>query len=199
MNKKTDTRKNIIDAAIKCFGRKGIENTKLIEIAEEAGIKHSLILYHFKDFDELCLNVVDDIVNEFYQAGRNFLPQKTSDPIDFLISFVVSHFIIAKKNKNRFSIWLHLYYKASQDERYAQKLKMIRLNSSEKIQTLLLQYYTQNDAKLSQEILERDVMFILSILSGNIFLAMTDDSSSFDHYIKLSKEMIKNYLRTNPA
>lgn len=197
--KKISPKKKIINAAIKCFGKRGIEHTKLTEISQIMGIRHSAILYHFKTFEQLCDAVIDDLIEEFHSAGEKFLPSQSHDPIDYIMTFIRVHFLMAKKNKIRFSLWLHFYYKASVSENYSKKLRMIRLNSSEKLKTLLSQLYMQqnrqfpSDQARSQQ-LEDDTITILGILSGNVILSMTDDENEFDHYLEITQNFITRYL-----
>ncbi len=194
--KKISPKKKIINAAIRCFGKTGIENTKLIEIAQFMGIQHSAILYHFKNFDHLCNAVIEDLIEEFYTAGEKLLPPTSAQPLEYIQTFVRVHFLMAKKNKTRFSLWLHFYYKASQDERYHQKLKMIRLNSSEKLKTLLAQFYSDHsmsEAQKKQKI-EDNATFILGLLSGNLILSLTDREQNFEHYLEHTQRAIESTL-----
>ncbi len=48
-----ETRSQIIDAAERCFSRKGVSHTSLAEIAKHAGVTRGAIYWHFENKDEV--------------------------------------------------------------------------------------------------------------------------------------------------
>jgi TetR/AcrR family acrAB operon transcriptional repressor len=55
------TRRNILDAALELFHRKGYSRTTLGDIARSAGVTRGAIYWHFKDKVELFLALKDDV------------------------------------------------------------------------------------------------------------------------------------------
>jgi AcrR family transcriptional regulator len=69
-------RRQIIDAAIEVFTRRGFRGSSLTEVAEQAGITAAGVLYHFNSKDELLLEVIRErdrrqgpILEEVARAG----------------------------------------------------------------------------------------------------------------------------------
>lgn len=65
-----DTRRSIMQAALKMFAKKGFKGATTREIAELAGIRHPLISYHFKTKDGLWQAVVEDIFENYHNRFR---------------------------------------------------------------------------------------------------------------------------------
>lgn len=60
-----ETRKSIIDAAVRVFARQGVANASLTDIAQEAGVTRGAIYWHFANKADL-LNSLWVQVQEFY-------------------------------------------------------------------------------------------------------------------------------------
>lgn len=71
-------RAQIIEAAIDTIAKQGSAHVSLAKIAEQAGISTSLILYHFKDKDELLSTVLMAISLEWKKAANDAMAQHNS-------------------------------------------------------------------------------------------------------------------------
>jgi TetR/AcrR family acrAB operon transcriptional repressor len=54
------TRKNLLNAALAIFSRKGFESTRLEDIAQAAGVTRGAIYHHFGGKEELFIALLDD-------------------------------------------------------------------------------------------------------------------------------------------
>lgn len=79
----TDKREAILRAAIKIFARKGYFNSKVSDIAAEAGIADGTVYLYFKSKDEVLRSVFDRAMEEAIDDGRRELAP-ISDPIEKL-------------------------------------------------------------------------------------------------------------------
>jgi len=68
-----DKREAILRAAIKVFARKGYFNSKVSDIAGEAGIADGTVYLYFKSKDEILHSVFDRAMAEFIAEGRREL------------------------------------------------------------------------------------------------------------------------------
>ena len=66
----TDKREAILRAAIKVFAQKGYFNSKVADIAKEAGIADGTVYLYFKSKDEVLHSVFDRAMEEFIAEGR---------------------------------------------------------------------------------------------------------------------------------
>ena len=74
-----ETRKSVLDAALRVFSRKGYAATALEEIAKEAGVTRGAIYHHFANKEQLYLALADDasaqawaLVNLAIEEGGTF-------------------------------------------------------------------------------------------------------------------------------
>jgi AcrR family transcriptional regulator len=68
VSQKDDGRSKILQAALDCFASYGFEAASIRRIAEDAGVMHQLIVYHFKTKEQLWREVVRYIFEEYYDG-----------------------------------------------------------------------------------------------------------------------------------
>lgn len=76
----TDKREAILRAAIKVFAGKGYFNSKVADIAGEAGIADGTVYLYFKSKDEILHSIFDRAMAEFIAEGKKELAGIT-DPV----------------------------------------------------------------------------------------------------------------------
>src|ERR1700742_4936704 len=60
----TDRRRELLDAAVRVFARKGFHAARVGDVAEEAGVAHGLLYHYFRSKDE----VLETIFRERWDA-----------------------------------------------------------------------------------------------------------------------------------
>jgi TetR/AcrR family fatty acid metabolism transcriptional regulator len=66
----TDKREAILRAAVKVFAQKGFFNSKVADVAKEAGIADGTVYLYFKSKDEILHSVFDRAMEEFIFEGK---------------------------------------------------------------------------------------------------------------------------------
>jgi TetR/AcrR family fatty acid metabolism transcriptional regulator len=66
----TDKRGAILRAAIKVFAQKGYFNSKVADVAKEAGIADGTVYLYFKSKDEILHSIFDRAMEEFIAEGK---------------------------------------------------------------------------------------------------------------------------------
>lgn len=66
-----DKREAILRAAIKVFAQKGYFNSKVADIAKEAGIADGTVYLYFKSKDEILHSIFDRAMEEFIAEGKS--------------------------------------------------------------------------------------------------------------------------------
>ena len=69
----TDKREAILRAAIKTFAGKGFFNSKVADIAKEAGVADGTVYLYFKNKDDILHSVFDRAMDEFIAEGKKEL------------------------------------------------------------------------------------------------------------------------------
>lgn len=73
-----DKREAILRAAVKIFAQKGYFNSKVSDIASEAGIADGTVYLYFKSKDEVLRSVFDRTMDDFISEGRAELAKISS-------------------------------------------------------------------------------------------------------------------------
>lgn len=76
-----DKREAILRAAIKVFANKGYFNSKVADIAGEAGIADGTVYLYFKSKDDILHSIFDRAMAEFIDEGRRQLAE-IEDPVE---------------------------------------------------------------------------------------------------------------------
>lgn len=63
-----NVRRQVLNAALECFGAFGFEGTSTRAVAERAGISHPLLLYHFGSKEQLWRSTMEAVIGEYRQA-----------------------------------------------------------------------------------------------------------------------------------
>lgn len=82
-----ETRRILLGAALTVFGEKGYAATRLSEIAAAAGVTRGAIYWHFKNKEELFLELVRSRINPFIQVVEGILDRRLS-PLNTLKAIV---------------------------------------------------------------------------------------------------------------
>lgn len=69
----TDKREAILRAAIKTFAGKGFFNSKVADIAKEAGVADGTVYLYFKNKDDILHSIFDRAMEEFIEEGKKEL------------------------------------------------------------------------------------------------------------------------------
>ncbi len=88
--KKEEKKRKIIDAAIKIFARNGYFNSRVSEIAKEAGVADGTIYIYFSSKEELLSAIFDEALQVFVEESKKELEQ-IQDPIEKLREIVYLH------------------------------------------------------------------------------------------------------------
>ncbi len=177
---KISTKEKILKAALRCFAKKGIEQTKLIDIAEAAKVKHTLIIYHFKDFEQLCLATVEQVVHNFFQETQQVSFEKQKNAAQHLEQFISSHFTLSKQHPGAFSIWLHFYYKASIDNHYRKLFNTITVSSVEKLKSIMIQYCSEKKLQHSELQIELFAQTIIAQIIGQLTMTVGQEKPDYE-------------------
>jgi TetR/AcrR family fatty acid metabolism transcriptional regulator len=84
---KNDREKFIIEAAMKVFSRKGYADTRMADIAREAGMSYGLVYHYFENKETLFDAIVEDWWTGFYNELEQ-LQQSTASTEEKLVAII---------------------------------------------------------------------------------------------------------------
>lgn len=91
----SDKRQRILEGALKAFARKGFYNTKVSEIASEAGVADGTIYLYFKNKDDLLISLFEDRMEWVIERLRSELAQVDGDIFSKIHRMIELHFQLA--------------------------------------------------------------------------------------------------------
>jgi len=97
IDKKAEKRKKILDAAVHTFARKGFYNTKIAEIARDAGIADGTVYLYFKNKDAILITIFEETVAKIIENIRETLSLKRT-PQEKIREFVRLHLETVEAN-----------------------------------------------------------------------------------------------------
>jgi AcrR family transcriptional regulator len=103
-----DTRRKIIHAALTDFALVGFEGSSTRRIAELAAVPHSLVLYHFKNKEDLWYNTVQETVQWYTRTELGKIgPAKAGDPVRRLKRIMTRYIRFSAKFPDFFRMLTH--------------------------------------------------------------------------------------------
>lgn len=88
--KANDKRTAILRAAAKVFARNGYFNSKVADIAREAGVADGTVYLYFKNKDDILISLVNQTMDEFISIGRARI-EKLKDPLEKIRTIARMH------------------------------------------------------------------------------------------------------------
>ena len=113
MTRNSEKKPLIIDAAIKVFAKKGFYNSKVADVAREAGIADGTIYLYFKNKDDLLISLFETKVEELLETFKNALKSFNS----------------AKDKLNEF---IRLYFQLMEEQQDLAEVLQVELRQSSK-------------------------------------------------------------------
>lgn len=91
-------RQHIVDAAVRVFGRMGLTDASMQDVADEAGVAATAVYYHFSGKEELfelalrrVLDQVDAVVEQARPVDQPGTPESLSKVIDAVWDWIEQH------------------------------------------------------------------------------------------------------------
>jgi TetR/AcrR family fatty acid metabolism transcriptional regulator len=102
---KSEREKNIIEAAMKVFSRKGFADTRMADIAAEAGMSYGLVYHYYQNKEKLFEAIVEDWWAGFY---RELETLKKSDAATEQKLLGIIHYLLGvyEKKPDQISIFV---------------------------------------------------------------------------------------------
>ncbi len=95
----TEKRRRILEGALRAFAKKGFYNTKVSEIASEAGVADGTIYLYFKNKDDLLISLFEDRMEWIIERLETELENTTGDALERIRAFVQMHFFLVVENR----------------------------------------------------------------------------------------------------
>lgn len=94
-----ENRQRILDAALKLFEQKGVEQVSMNQIAIEAQIGSGTLYRRYRNKSELCLDLIKDNIVLLFEDIEAYLKQHQTDPPSQRLKGILSLFIRFREKK----------------------------------------------------------------------------------------------------
>ena len=185
-------RAQIIDAFYRCIKRDGLQNASTRRIAEEAGVKPSILHHYFKDRDEmveeLVKRVVDDMTARYAAEISRYKNPKTrfNKGVEFLFGPEMI-------SGDEFGFFYDCWAEARSNERVRDSFTMLYGRFRDAIVNLLIE--TDKSARLSPAQIKELATMLVAIQDGiSIQWDMDRKNVSLKKMTRMTKRLIELYI-----
>lgn len=112
-----DRRQQILDAAARVITERGLAETRISDVAEQAGVSPGLILYYFDSKDRLLAEALTFANDQFYlRTSREIrrIPSAT-DQLRRLIELSVPGYLAEFGRLDEWALWIEVWVRALRD------------------------------------------------------------------------------------
>lgn len=102
-------RQQLIDATIDSVNQAGFAETTLAKVATLAGVSQGIVVFHFGTKDQLLIETLRFLSEEYGQVWRRELAKAGADPIDRLCALIAADFQPELINRKKLTVW-HAFY-----------------------------------------------------------------------------------------
>ncbi len=96
--RKTDKRRQILDAAVEVFAATGFHKSRVSDIAREAGVADGTIYLYFKSKDDVLISIFEEAMGEMIERAEAAIAG-LADPLEQLARLAVHHMENVEQNK----------------------------------------------------------------------------------------------------
>lgn len=98
-------RQQLIDATMKCIGRKGLTGTTLSDVAREAGLSQGIVNLHFESKDNLLTETLRSLANEYKTQFDKALGRSGPDVADRLMALMEHDLRPSICDRRKLAVW----------------------------------------------------------------------------------------------
>ena len=98
-------RQQLIDATMKCIGRKGLTGTTLSDVASEAGLSQGIVNLHFDSKDNLLTETLRSLSNEYKTQFDKALHRSGPRPADQLLALMEHDLRPSICDRRKLAVW----------------------------------------------------------------------------------------------
>lgn len=117
-----ETRRLLLDAALKLFSEKGIQNTTLAAVAKEAGVTRGAIYWHFKDKADMLHALWEVVLGPLDQVYESLFAEQEKDPLDYLLK-CSTEFLLEVVNNPKFQQVMRISMQSMSDQQLCEHMR----------------------------------------------------------------------------
>ena len=112
------TRQKLIEATLEVITSQGLSGVTMAKVADQAGLSRGIGNFHFQSKEQLLLEVLRTLHNEFDAAWRTAVSDTDRSPADRLKAVIETMLTPPIANKKKLAVWLAFWGEASARKTY---------------------------------------------------------------------------------
>ena len=108
----------LIESTIDSIAKRGFAETTLADVADGAGLSRGIVNFHFQSKEQLLVETLQLIAEEYREVWRRALAKAGSVTVDRLIAMVQSDFDPAVCNRKKIAVWYAFWGEAKSRPTY---------------------------------------------------------------------------------
>jgi TetR/AcrR family transcriptional repressor of bet genes len=106
---KAQRRQQLIEATIESVNQAGFAETTLAKVATLAGVSQGIVVFHFGTKDQLLIETLRFLSEEYRLVWQRELAKAGSDPVDRLCALIAADFQPEVVSRKKLTVW-HAFY-----------------------------------------------------------------------------------------
>jgi len=122
-----DRHQEIVDAAARVITERGLAETRISDIADEAGVSPGLILYYFESKDRLLAEALTFANDQFYLRTSREIRRLPSavDQFHRLVELSVPGYLPENGHLDEWALWIEVWVRALRDAEMAKDREVL--------------------------------------------------------------------------
>jgi TetR/AcrR family transcriptional repressor of bet genes len=182
-------REQLIEATIDSIARHGFRKTTLSEVAKRAKLSQGIVNFYFKTKDNLLLETLEYLAEEYEATWRRAVAASGSDPVGALDAIIETDLGPAVCNRRKVSVWVAFWGESQSQPRFRKFCS--RLSDDYLAQTREIISRIMDQGGHHQ--LDSDaIAHGLNAMIDGLWLSLMIDPKHFDR--QAAKHACRNYL-----